>query len=73
LIAYVIGGTAVCGAVFFVDLHDPWIYFWMYTGVVMRLALCVVPQAATQPQTRRRRRVERPRDAYGWAGAQGRR
>src|SRR5262249_48794895 len=30
LIAFVIGGISVCGAVFFVDLHDPWIYFWMY-------------------------------------------
>ncbi len=38
-----IGGIAVCGAVFFVELHDPWIYFWMYTGVVMRLVLCVAP------------------------------
>ena len=74
LIAFVIGGIAVCGAVFFVDLHEPWMYFWMYTGVVMRLALCVVPQAASIPEPRRRpRSEERPRDGYGWAGAQGRR
>ncbi len=44
LIAFVIGATAVCGAVFFVELHDPWTYFWMYTGTVMRLALCIEPR-----------------------------
>ena len=37
--------SRVCGAVFFVELHDPWIFFWMYTGTVMRLALCVEPRA----------------------------
>jgi len=74
LIAYVVGGVALCGAVFFVDLHDPWVYFWMYAGVVTRLALCVVPQPAPAPERRTRlRTVERPRDAYGWTGAQGRR
>ncbi len=74
LIAYVIGGIAVCGAVFFVDLHDPWNYFWMYTGAVMRLVLCVVPQTAVAPEPRRRlRSEERPRDSYGWAGGAGRR
>jgi len=74
LIAYVIGAIAVCGAVFFVDLHDPWNYFWMYTGAVMRLALCAQPQTVSAPEARRRLRVdERRRDPYGWSGAQGRR
>ena len=52
---------------FFVDLHDPWIFFWMYTGTVMRLALCV------EPSTSARRRAGSgwcatayPRDAFGW-------
>jgi hypothetical protein len=79
LIAFVIGGISVCGAVFFVELHDPWIFFWMYAGAVIRLALCVVPAAeaaaAPVPVLGRRQRA-RPavaRDAYGWAGAQGRR
>jgi hypothetical protein len=80
LIAFVIGGIAVCGAVFFVELHDPWIFFWMYAGTVMRLVLCVAP--ATQPDLvpapvmGRRQRLRAgavARDAYGWAGAQGRR
>ena len=74
LIAFVIGGTALCGAVFFVDLHEPWPFFWMYAGVAVRLALCVAPQPVMSPERRTRLRApERPRDAYGWQGAQGRR
>lgn len=74
LIAFVIGGTAVCGAVFFVDLHEPWVYFWIYAGVVMRLTLCVAPQTAPVPEPRRKlRSAALARDPYGWAGAQGRR
>lgn len=79
LIAFVIGGISVCGAVFFVELHDPWIFFWMYTGAVMRLVLCVTPATeaalAPAPVSGRRQRLRAAvaaRDAYGWA-AQGRR
>jgi hypothetical protein len=85
LIAFVVGGTAVAVAVFFVDLHTPWIYFWMYTGVVMRLVTCVqqmpvaVPAPAIPEQVgrdgRRRPRVPKPalaRDPYGWSGGSGR-
>jgi hypothetical protein len=75
LIAFVIGGIAVCGAVFFVELHDPWIYFWIYAGTVMRLALCA--QTATAPALapahRARSRARAWRDSYGWAAAPGRR
>jgi hypothetical protein len=76
LIAYVIGGTALCGAVFFVELIEPWIYFWMYTGIVMRLVLCVQESPVPAPvPIGERRSIRRalPRDAYGWSGAQGRR
>ncbi len=73
LIAYVIGGIAVSGAVFFVELHDPWIFFWMYTGAVMRLVLCVAPATVPAPALLPvRRQRTRPRDAYGWSAAQGR-
>jgi hypothetical protein len=70
LIAFVIGGMALCGAVFFVDLYEPWYYFWMYTGVVMRMAHCVehaaVPEAvAEQPRLR-----GPARDPFGWTAAQ---
>jgi hypothetical protein len=73
LIAFVIGGTALCGAVFFVELHDPWVYFWMYTGVVMRLSLCAQERSVPLPVPDGRLiRRALPRDAYGWAGGQGR-
>jgi len=76
LIGFVIGGIAVCGAVFFVELHDPWMYFWMYAGTVTRMALATSPAEVTQPRVEQRLRL-RPakanRDAYGWTGAQGRR
>ena len=68
LIAFVLGTVGVGTAVFFVDLHKPWFYFWMYAGVVMRLVLCV--GAGSGRPRRRRRVVQRPtvrRDPYGWA------
>jgi O-antigen ligase len=85
LIAFVVGGTAVAVAVFFVDLHTPWIYFWIYTGVVMRLVTCVqqMPVPAPAPvipeqiarDGRRRPHPPKPalaRDPYGWSGGSGR-
>ena len=70
LVAFVLGGIAICGAVFFVDLYEPWYYFWMYTGVVMRMAHCVehaaVPEAAAE-----RPRLRGPaRDPFGWTAVQ---
>ncbi|MEJ0084186.1 MAG: O-antigen ligase family protein [Pseudomonadota bacterium] len=74
LIAFVLGGTAVCVAVCFVELHEPWISFWMYTGVVMRLISCAQERPVPLPVPDRRSiRPALPRDAYGWVGAQGRR
>lgn len=74
LIAFVLGGVGVSTAVFFVNLHQPWYYFWMYAGVVMRLVLLVQRQPAKArvisasdvpvrlPTSRR--------DPYGWAQPQ---
>jgi hypothetical protein len=73
LMAFVIGATAVAAAVFFVDLHTPWVYFWMFTGVMMRLASTVVPATAREPEVVRDTRRVRPlkpalaRDSYGWS------
>jgi O-antigen ligase len=74
LIAFVFGALAVCCAVFFVDLHTPWIYFWMYTGVVMRVVLCVQesPAAAAQEAERSQRGRAIQQDPYGWAGTRRR-
>jgi O-antigen ligase len=71
LIGYVIGATALAGSVFFVELYNPWHYFWAYTGVMMRIAVNTlegenVPVAVPA----RRRALSRPRrDAHGWTGA----
>ena len=69
LIAFVLGAVAVCSAVFFVDLHKPWIYFWMYTGVVMRLALCVEPQAPCAGAVPERACARAHRARSLWLGA----
>ena len=68
LVAFVLGTVGVCTAVFFVDLHKPWFYFWMYAGVAMRMALCVEQAPVKEPVVvpRLRRPVVR-RDPYGWA------
>jgi len=70
LIAFVLGTVGVCTAVFFVDLHKPWFYFWMYAGVAMRLVLCAeqAPVVETAPVPKLRRPVVR-RDPYGWANS----
>jgi hypothetical protein len=78
LIGFVMGGMAIAGAVFFVDLYNPWYYFWMYCGAAMRLAICVEQAPATQPLadletmegTVAARRPSVRRDPYGWAGSQ---
>jgi O-antigen ligase len=76
LIAFTIGAIAVSAAVFFVDLHNPWVYYWMYAGLAVRLALCVEESPAPAPVPARVRRPASrpvPRDPYGWASTAGRR
>jgi len=69
LAGYVIATLAYASATFFVDLYVPWIYFWAYTGVTMRLAMIALeatpePVTANQPVLAPRRG-----DPYGWIGA----
>ncbi len=72
LIAFVIGGVGVAAAVFFVDLHKPWFYFWMYAGLAMRLALCVNEQPETAKAEKERTTLLKSaaggpkRDSFGW-------
>lgn len=68
LIAFVIGGVGVAAAVFFVDLHKPWFYFWMYAGLCVRLALCVMEQVGSEKLKAAREPPPPSRqDLYGWA------
>jgi hypothetical protein len=69
LIAFVIATVAYGVATFFVDLYSPWLDFWAYAGIVLRIAVNareaqhVVPApavvASSTPRT----------DNFGWIGA----
>lgn len=39
LMACVFGSASLGGAIFFIDLHAPWIFIWAYLGLSMRLAV----------------------------------
>lgn len=71
LIAFGMGTIALATAVFFVNLYSPWLYYWSYAGIVMRLAAnALEPQAyAPEPAAAPPRRTERARDAHGWTAA----
>lgn len=72
LIAFVLGTVAVSTAVFFVDAYKPWNYFWMFSGLAMRLALCVNENPVKVPE--RAPAIRLPtvrRDPYGWANPGG--
>jgi O-antigen ligase len=70
LAGFVVSLLAYASATFFVDLYTPWLYFWAYAGVAMRIAMIareVEPAAVeSQPQPAVR---QRRADAYGWIGA----
>lgn len=69
LAGFVVATLAYASATFFVDLYVPWIYFWAYAGVCMRLAM-LARETAPEPVV-----IERPvaapqrADPYGWIGA----
>lgn len=69
LMGFVIGAIAIAVATFFVDLYMPWLYFWAYAGVAMRLAVLqsehVSDVAVAAPQ---RQEAARAADPFGWRG-----
>jgi O-antigen ligase len=69
LAGFVISTLAYASATFFVDLYVPWIYFWAYTGVTMRLAM-IARETVSAPAVAEQPTATPPRaDAYGWIGA----
>ncbi len=69
LAGFVVSTIAYAVSTFFVDLYVPWIYFWAYTGVTMRLAM-IGREAAPEPvPLKQAALVPRRGDAYGWIGA----
>ncbi|MGH8176626.1 MAG: O-antigen ligase family protein [Steroidobacter sp.] len=68
LIGFIVATIAFAVATFFVDLSQPWLYFWAYAGVAMRLAVC----AETHPAALSSVSVDGAApsaDPFGWAGA----
>jgi O-antigen ligase len=71
LIAFGIGTIALATAVFFVNLYLPWLYYWSYAGIVMRLAANALEPQAYAPATVNAPppRVARKHDPHGWTAA----
>ena len=71
LISFGFATIAVGTAVFFVNLFVPWIYYWSYAGICMRLAMnalepqAYAPAAVSAPVPR----GKRARDPHGWTTA----
>jgi O-antigen ligase len=67
LISFVIGTIAISVATFFVDLYTPWLWYWAYAGLVLRIAVNARAQRAQQVQQPMRTSVPSPaRDPFGW-------
>jgi O-antigen ligase len=49
LMAFVVGFLALCVTIFFVELHEPWLYTWAFTGLMMRAVVCVRQEQADPP------------------------
>lgn len=64
MMSFAVGATAVSVATFFVDLYTPWIWFWAYAGIAMRIAVnashAAAGERAVTPEPARA-------DLYGWA------
>ena len=67
MIMFVMATVAFAVATFFVDLYSPWLDYWAYAGIVLRIAVNaregqrvpVVASAAPAPRA----------DPFGWVGA----
>jgi len=64
LIGFIVSTIAYAVATFFVDLYVPWMYFWAYAGMALRVAL----NAETKPDYARSPAPERG-SPYGWVAA----
>jgi O-antigen ligase len=70
LIGFSVGSIAFAVATFFVDLFVPWLYYWAYAGLALRIAVSAkeTPASAIRMPVNspaRRTRV----DPFGWAGS----
>jgi O-antigen ligase len=71
LVGFVVAALAYAVASFFVDLYEPWLYFWAYVGLTMRLTMLVEADTATAPAAVDRKEAPlAPTDPFGWVTAQ---
>ncbi|HVF15269.1 MAG TPA: O-antigen ligase family protein, partial [Steroidobacteraceae bacterium] len=67
LMAFAVGTIAVAIATFFVDLYTPWLWFWAYAGLILRIAVNAKRESnANQSSPAKPKRA----DPYGWMGQQ---
>ncbi len=72
LIGFSIGVVAISVATFFVDLYTPWLWFWAYAGLVMRIAVNArsSPVWSQTPSLQETTKPVLQRDPFGWLGTQ---
>lgn len=68
LIAFVVGFLALSVAIFFVELHEPWLYAWAYTGLTMRAVVSIRETRAAQARERATAPVAAPGRKRGGFG-----
>jgi O-antigen ligase len=71
LMGFIVATIALALATFFVDLSMPWLYFWAYAGVAMRLAVnaqnALPQEERVQPSAARKSSYRE--DPFGWKAA----
>jgi len=69
LMGFVISVLAFAVSTFFVDLYEPWLYYWAYAGVLLRLAMLQEePAVEVAAPVATEKSYARP-DPFGWVTA----
>jgi O-antigen ligase len=67
--AFATGTLAIAVATFFVNLYTPWLWYWAYAGLVMRIAVNhQIEERREAAEESSARAVAPVQDAYGWVG-----
>ncbi|MFL6617324.1 MAG: O-antigen ligase family protein, partial [Povalibacter sp.] len=67
LIGFVVSAVAFAASTFFVDLYEPWLYFWAYAGVLLRLAMLQeLPEVAVAEPVTVEHSSHAQADPFGW-------
>lgn len=68
LAGFVFGALGIAIATFFVDLYTPWLWFWAYAGLVMRIAVNtrIESRIESQAEVHGETAMGPRADAFGW-------